>query len=150
PSSSRMCSSGAVVTRSRILGPDLRRSRGRPFLPSGGTAGPGPSPARCSPLTERACSMTPRRPTAHTPRRLHCGAEKERGRVRAVAVVGLAAQEGGPAGAPLEPPGGGSVEVELLAWRGAPAAEAGVVREVIRALLLRPVPAGEAGAGAVL
>src|SRR5699024_6618538 len=150
PSSSRMCSSGAVVTRSRILGPDLRRSRGRPFLPSGGTAGPGPSPARCSPFTDQGCSMTPQRPTAHTPRPLPFEAEKERSRLRTLLDLDLAAQEGRLAAAPLDPPGGGPVEVQLLAPSGEPGAEPGLARDVIPAFLLRPDPAVDTGAGVVL
>src|SRR5699024_855283 len=52
--------------------------------------------------------------------------------------------------APLDPPGGGPVEVQLLAPSGEPGAEPGLARDVIPAFLLRPDPAVDTGAGVVL
>ncbi len=94
--------------------------------------------------------MTPQRPTAHTPRPLPFEAEKERSRLRTLLDLDLAAQEGRLAAAPLDPPGGGPVEVQLLAPSGEPGAEPGLARDVIPAFLLRPDPAVDTGAGVVL
>ena len=75
--------------------------------------------------------MTPQRPTAHTPRPLPFEAEKERSRLRTLLDLDLAAQEGRLAAAPLDPPGGGPVEVQLLAPSGEPGAEPGLDRKSV-------------------
>jgi dienelactone hydrolase len=73
-----------------------------------------------------------------------------RDRLRTLLGLDLAAAEGRLAAVPPTPPGGGPVEVELLAPCGEPGAERDADPDVIPAFLLRPDPAVDTGAGVVL